>query len=131
MIQQPIFVPVVNGERRCARAALVGFYPPRHIYLQDDGDVVVYYDGDVFPEVPAPPAIPVAVTRVQFRLALSALGLLAEVEQAIASAPSSVQIEYADRQIFERSYPLLLSMAAALGKTDAEIDAVFELAATL
>jgi hypothetical protein len=131
MNQQPILVPVVNGERRCSRDALAGFYPPRHVYLQDNGDVVVYYDGDVFPDVIEPPAIPMAVTRVQFRLALSALGLLAEVEQAIASSPSSVQIEYADRQVFERSYPLILSMAAALGKTDAEIDAVFELAATL
>ncbi len=124
-------VPALNGERRISRSLLSGFMPPRRVYLQNSGDVVVYYDGDVMPPEPEPSNVPAVVTRVQFRLALAQLGLLAAVGAAVAAEPVGVQIEYADRQEFHRHYPVILSMAAALNKTPEEIDAVFELAATL
>lgn len=80
-----------------------------------------------------PPATPVpaSVTRGQFKLALLQMDLLDDVEAAIALADRATQINYAERLDFERNHPLVITMAAALGKTDAEVDALFVLAATL
>ena len=74
--------------------------------------------------------IPQVVSRAQFILALLQVGLLDEVEAAIAAADRPTQINYKERLEFERGYPLIATMAAVLGKTDAEIDALFMLAAT-
>jgi hypothetical protein len=83
----------------------------------------------------APPApesiIPQIVTRAQFKLALLSLNLLDTVESLVAgSADRALQINWAERLEFDRNHPLVLTTAAALGKTDAEIDALFLLAAT-
>ena len=79
------------------------------------------------------PVIPVpqVVSRAQFILALLQIDLLDEVEAAIAAADRATQINYEERLEFERSFPLIATMAAVLGKTDAEVDALFVLAATL
>lgn len=72
------------------------------------------------------------VTRRQFKLALLAIGLLDDVEAAIAaSGDRALQINYAEALDFDRNNPFVLQMSAALGKTDAEIDALFQLAASL
>jgi len=42
-----------------------------------------------------------------------------------------LQIAFDESQEFQRNNPFLATMAAALGKTDAEVDAIFALAATL
>lgn len=75
--------------------------------------------------------IPQVVSRAQFILALLQIGLLDEVEAAIEQADRATQINYKERLEFERGFPLIATMAAVLGKTDAEIDALFVLAATL
>lgn len=75
--------------------------------------------------------VPQVVSRAQFILALLQIDLLDEVEAAIAAADRAAQINYNERLEFERSFPLIATMAAVLGKTDAEIDALFVLAATL
>ena len=75
--------------------------------------------------------VPQVVSRAQFILALLAIGLLDEVEAAIEQADRAAQINYNERLEFERSFPLIATMAAVLGKTDADIDALFVLAATL
>ena len=75
--------------------------------------------------------VPQVVSRAQFILALLQLDLLDEVEVAIAAADRATQINYKERLEFERNYPLIATMAAVLGKTDAEIDGLFVLAATL
>lgn len=75
--------------------------------------------------------VPKVVSRAQFILALLEMGLLDDVEAAIAQADRATQINYKERLEFERGYPLIATMAAVLGKTDAEIDALFTLAATL
>lgn len=74
--------------------------------------------------------VPKVVSRAQFILALLDMGLLDDVEAAIAQADRATQINYQERLEFERGYPLIATMAAVLGKTDAEIDALFVLAAT-
>lgn len=76
-----------------------------------------------------PPSPPRTVSRAQFLLALLEIGLLDEVEAAIEQADRATQINYRERLEFERDYPLIATMAAVLGKTDAEIDALFVLAA--
>ena len=75
--------------------------------------------------------VPQVVSRAQFILALLQIDLLDEVEAAIAAADRAAQINYNERLEFERSFPLIATMAAVLGKTDADIDALFVLAATL
>ena len=75
--------------------------------------------------------VPQVVSRAQFILALLQLDLLDEVEAAIAQADRATQINYKERLEFERSFPLISTMAAVLGKTEAEIDNLFLLASTL
>ena len=83
------------------------------------------------PEIAAPVIVPQVVSRAQFILALLQIGLLDEVEAAIAQADRAAQINYTERLEFERGFPLIATMAAVLGKSDAEVDALFVLAATL
>ncbi len=72
------------------------------------------------------------VTRRQMLTALHRVGLLTTIKGAVAaSGDVELQIAFDESQEFQRNNPFLASMAAALGKTDAEIDAVFALAATL
>ena len=68
------------------------------------------------------------VTAAQFRLALLELGLLDEVETFVAAASREIQLNWEYRLEFERDHPLVIGVGMALGKTDAEIDAVFQLA---
>lgn len=80
---------------------------------------------------PPPPVVPQKVTRAQFILALLQLDLLDDVEAAIAVADRATQINYEERLEFERTHPVTLAMAAAMGKTNQDLDALFVLAATL
>jgi hypothetical protein len=71
------------------------------------------------------------VTDLQFRLALNQIGLRASVETYVAAASQDVK-DYWDRATtFRRDHPLVVGAGVALGKTDAEMDALFQLAATL
>ncbi len=84
---------------------------------------------------PLPPenaGVPASVTRRQFKLALLAIDLLDSVEAVIAASNDrSLQINWAEALDFERNNQFVAQMAAALGKTDAEIDALFINAKTL
>ncbi len=72
------------------------------------------------------------VTRRQMLTALHRSGLLATIKGAVAaSGDVELQIAFDESQEFQRDNPCLATMAAALGKTDAEVDAIFSLAATL
>lgn len=108
------------------------------LYLVDGVPTVVAKRADqTFEEVFADEAIPVvdavkSVTARQIRLGLLQLGLLDEVEAWVAGsadAASRVEWEYANTVL--RSHPMWTVGAVALGKTDAEIDALFALSATL
>lgn len=84
---------------------------------------------------PLPPenaGVPSSVTRRQFKLALLEIDLLDSVEAVIAASNDrSLQINWAEALDFERNNQFVAQMAAALGKTDAEIDALFITAKTL
>lgn len=77
----------------------------------------------VFPSFPASPW--------QIRKAMNALGLRSAVEAAVASADQATKDGWEFAQEFRRDNPLIASVAAALGKSTADIDALFELAVTL
>lgn len=91
--------------------------------------VIPYFPPLVY--TPAPEVL-LNPTRRQIKLALLQLGLLNEVEYAIAnSGDRELQISYENALDFDRDSALVRMLAAALGKTDDEIDAVWALARTL
>lgn len=72
------------------------------------------------------------VTRRQMLTALHRAGLLDTIKAAVAaSGDVELQIAYDESQEFQRDNPFLATMAQALGKTDAEVDGIFALAASL
>lgn len=84
---------------------------------------------------PLPPenaGVPSSVTRRQFKQALLQIDLLDTVGAMIAASEDrSLQINWEDALDFERNNQFVVQMAGALGKTDAEIDALFINAKTL
>ena len=73
----------------------------------------------------------ISVTPRQFRLALLRAGLLDAVGTAIKSAPADMQISWEFAMKIKRDFPGLDALAAAVGKTPADTDAIFALAATI
>ena len=96
-----------------------------------------YVDGEfIKPPQPEPEIqVPQSVTMRQARLALLQAGLLVNVEAAINSLPSpqkeAAQIEWEYSQEVQRDKELVALLAPALGLDDAQLDALFVLAATL
>jgi len=82
------------------------------------------------------PPVP-ALTRRQFRLALVTNGYkLADIETLIAQIEDDmqrqiIQIEWQDATVFERNNSSLLTMAVIMGLSSAQIDELWEQAATL
>lgn len=73
-----------------------------------------------------------AVTRKQMLIALHRAGLLDTIKGAVsASGDIELQIAFDEALTFERNDPFLATMAAALGKSDAEVDGIFALAASI
>lgn len=66
----------------------------------------------------------------QLRLALNAVGLRDEVEEAVASASRDIKDMWDYSLVFERFDPILNSMANGLGMSDAQLDDIFKLAQT-
>ena len=77
------------------------------------------------------PPVPKEVTMRQARLALNATGLLDTVTAAVAAAPKAVQIEWEFASDLKRHGPTLRALQTPLGLSDAQIDDLFTLAATL
>jgi hypothetical protein len=90
-------------------------------------------DPDFVPEpvAPPPPQVPVSVWMRQARLALLSIGKLEDVEAAIAQAGAAAQIEWEYAHEVRRDAGLVIGIGAALGLTEAEIDALFIHASTL
>lgn len=76
-------------------------------------------------------AKPKVVTMRQARLALLQSGLLATVETAITSGTDeTIKIEWEYATEVKRDWASLIVLMTALGKTSADIDALFQLAST-
>ncbi|HBT70052.1 MAG TPA: hypothetical protein DEB63_19680 [Agrobacterium sp.] len=101
--------------------------------FDEEGNRVNTIPPYVAPEVPE---VFEPITRRQLRLTLVRKGIsLAGVEAAIASMPEGLQkeeaqIEWADASTFNRNHPTLLLIAAALGLTEAQVDAMWREAVT-
>lgn len=91
------------------------------------------YTGGVFypPATVSNNAVPESVSPRQIRQAMTALNLRSSVEMMINASPSDTQDWWRYATSFERNHPVVLSMAAALGKSTQDIDALFILAGTL
>lgn len=74
---------------------------------------------------PTGPYIPQSVTPFQAKAAIYAAGLLPAVEAAIAAAPKVAQLAWSDATEFTRDSPTIATMAAAIGLTSAQVDALF------
>jgi hypothetical protein len=84
------------------------------------------------PAPPAPPpSIPASVSDLQFRLALNASGLREQAEAYIATASQDVKDWWDRATRIDRDNPMLAAAVTAIGKTPADRDALFTLAATL
>ena len=76
-------------------------------------------------------ASPTSVSPRQIRQALTAGGLRAQVEAAVAASDQDTKDWWEFATAFERGHPMVGAMAAGLGIPDAQIDALFTLAASL
>jgi hypothetical protein len=93
----------------------------------------------VAPALPvyAPPQdnVPAAVTMRQARLALLQSGLLTQVNSAVAAMigaeGDAARIEWEFSGTVERHWPMVESLGVILGLSDAQLDDLFRLAATL
>lgn len=80
-------------------------------------------------DVPAPPVT--RLTMRQARLQMLAMGVLSQVEAAVAQAGDAAKIEWEYAQTVERDYPLFLSIKGALGFTDEQEETFFSEGAKL
>lgn len=83
------------------------------------------------PWIEPPPPVPQSVSRFQARAAMHVAGLLDQVEAAIAQADTLAQMAWTDAVEFRRDSPTIAALAAQIGLTDAEIDALFRAAAEI
>ncbi len=120
---------------------VIQMFSPVAYWREQEAEVVVpeLGSGEVIPPEPPPPppvVIPQSVTMRQARLALLGIGLLDDVDAAIAAIPDPVQrkaaqIEWEYAAVIERNSPLVTSLAAGLGLTAADIEALFEAASRI
>lgn len=75
--------------------------------------------------------VPGQVSAGQFLRALNQQGLLAAVDAAVAQADTLTQRLYSRAPFFLRNDPEVTAIATAIGKTSADLDNLFRLAATL
>lgn len=74
---------------------------------------------------------PSAVTMRQARLALLQSSLLAQVNAAVAAADEATKITWEFSSEVHRDHPFVATLAAALNLSEAQLDDLFTLAATL
>lgn len=78
-----------------------------------------------------PPVPPISVTPWQIRKALLAIGLLDTVEAEVAASGRVTQLGWQYATEFVRTNPLVAELGENLGKSEAELDAIFTLAKSL
>lgn len=97
---------------------------------QSLGKVIVPGDGGV-PTLADQPPSAITVTPWQIRKALNQIGLRASVEAAVAGSTQEVKDGWEFASEFKSDNELIAQLCGALGKTEAERLALFQLAATL
>ena len=103
-------------------------------YMEGEELVTEYANGSVVREInrPAPLQQPSPVISPrQIRQALTAAGLRSAVESAVEAGDQNLKDWWNHATAFERDHPLVLSMAQALGVTEAQLDALWVAGASL
>ena len=131
-------------------ASQKGFYPPEHPPGKVPSDAVeisdeVYFSllaaQDAGKQIEAVNGQPVAVDRVaatvtqltprQIRMALSKSHLRGQIETAISAGDQDLKDWYQFSTYFDRHHPQVLAMATALNVSEAQLDQIWALGATL
>jgi len=102
--------------------------------VADYEDLITLVESSIKPPEPADLPLPApirAVTPRQFRLAINRLEMRQMIEAAVAGSTQDVKDTWEFSTMFERDNALICQMAEFLGKTPEDVDAIFELAATL
>lgn len=114
--------------------AVVQMYSPVAYWLEREAEVIIPQvgaGGQIVPgeSVNGVPVIPSAVTMRQARLALSAIGLLTQVDAAINALPepqkTAAKIEWEFSSVVERNRPFVQQLGASLGLTPTQLDNLF------
>lgn len=73
------------------------------------------------------------VSKAQAKIALTRAGMFEQINQMMASLPDDdeVKIAWTDAQTFTRTSPTTLAVAQQFNLTDEQLDALFEVAATV
>ena len=105
------------------------------ITVWEDGKLVEKPEGFIVPVDDQPLFRVAAVSKAQAKLALLESGLLDTVETALASMEGEqgqrARIEWNDRTEFHRDHEFIGLLAASIGLSDEQIDALFTRAAQL
>jgi len=96
-----------------------GSYESRLVSALPPGTVVSAF-------VPPPPSVPQVVTRFQALAALDDAGLTPTIEDYMANtATLRIRRAWQEAQTFERNSSTVVALAALLGLTNSQIDALF------
>lgn len=76
------------------------------------------------------PPVPSSISPAQARLALLQAGFYDDVQNAVATSTDQVRIYWGYATSFERTNPILTSMASAIGITEEQLDDLFRLGIT-
>lgn len=100
-------------------------------YACPQPDMAEEWLDDGHPDLAPQPVIPSTVTMRQARLALLQSGLLSQVNSAVAAADEATKITWDYSSEVHRNHPFVAALAAALNLTEAQLDGLFTLAASL
>lgn len=114
---EAIPVPVASLDPSVVYGMSEGLFGPVGAIVVEDGGSVTY--------------VPAEVSRFQARAALLIAGYLPTVEATISAADPLTQLAWADAQVFRRNSPTIAALAAAIGLTESQIDALFVQAAQI
>lgn len=103
-----------------------GYYTP----IPDPPGPGYSYDGTEW--VAPPPYIPQQITPYQGKAQLLTEGMLSDVEAIVSTSTDPyLKLAWNNAIMWERQSPMIASVAAAMGMTDAEVDDLFVAAAQI
>ncbi|MFZ9649325.1 MAG: hypothetical protein ACO29C_04475 [Fluviibacter sp.] len=102
-------------------------------YLLPEGSILITdIEAEAIREANKPEPLPITeISPRQIRMALTQFGLRSQVETAISASDQDMKDWYEFSTYFDRNHPQVLAMATALNVTEADLDALWKLGATL
>lgn len=99
--------------------------------LTEHQALIALVESRIVPYMPEPTPIPASISPRQIRQALTRKGLRSAVEAAVAASSQDIKDWWEFSTVCERDNEHVISMATALGVTDAQLDDLWTLGATL